>query len=113
MKRITVLLLLLILAAGCSPVGPYPLAALLGTQKKKKDDAPPPPPFILTVDRLVVEGGITDALDDKVDMQVDGNPVPVAGSTFTVQLNAQVQSSFLFEAIDDAGNIASRHIQVE
>lgn len=113
MKRITILLLLLILATGCSPVGPYPLAALLSTQKKKKDDAPPPPPFMLTVDRLIVEGGISDALDDKVELRVDGNPVPVAGSTFTVQLNAQVQSYFLFEAIDDAGNVAERHIQVE
>lgn len=112
MQRI-LLILLVLLIAGCGPVGVVPLGAMLGFAKKRQEEKPEQPAFTLTVDRLVVEGDATDSLDDKVNLYVNGNPVPVTAGTFSAQLNTQAQRSFVFRMVDDAGNTTERHVQVE
>ncbi len=109
--RRALLILLTFLAAGCSPVGPAALLGLLGISDGGDD--PIVVPAVLTVDSLLVEGDATDTLDDKLNLRVDNNPVPVTGGTFTVQLDTRTRRNFLFEAADDAGNVAQRNVQVE
>ena len=112
--RYFVLLALLLLTAGCGPVGPIPLlGALAGSGGGDGSDAPPPPPFALTVDSLLVEGTVTDNLDSDINFTVNGNPVTVSAGTFSELLDSQTQRSFLFRALDDAGNLTELHIQVE
>lgn len=113
--RYVLLFLLAFLIAGCGPVGPIPLVGMLGASAGKggEDKKEPPPPFALTVDSLLVEGGVTDDLDDTIDLRVNGGAVTVASGLFSTLLDTQAERNFLFEAADDAGNRAQLHIQVQ
>jgi|GEM_PF-3127656 hypothetical protein len=113
MRRIFILISLFVamfLVTGCGPGGTA-LFVLLSTQKGEKKKVKPP--FSLTVDNLIVQGTVTDNLDNSPKLRINSTNITVIGSAFTADFSTTHTRNFLFEATDHAVNTTELHLRVE
>ena len=62
--------------------------------------------FEISIDSIQVEGSVSDNFPDAPSLSLDGAPVALAGSDFSVTVNVANRDEFTLEAADRAGNVS-------
>jgi len=102
---------LLVVTAGCGPGGTAIMIAML-TQKPKKRSRPQQP-FMLEIDKIRVDGSVSDNLDKNPRLSLNGKSVPVSNGNFSIILDVQNSREFVHEACDAAGNRKTLKLKIQ